>query len=202
MHGPRYNAEMRAWVFVVLGGCYAPQAAPGAPCGTGDQCPSGLECVQGVCELPGTLPTDATGDSTPPSDTAIDAGVSPDAPADAPPATLIAHWAFDDDPTDGAADSTDNGHIADCADHCPTLVTGRIGMAYHFDSSVPQYLVVPDAVDFRGPVTIALWFRTPDVSKAISMFAKPVGTGSDNSWQLENRFEQGVVLGGLGPLPL
>ncbi len=34
---------------LVVGACYSPTAAPGAPCGAGDACPSGQSCVAGFC---------------------------------------------------------------------------------------------------------------------------------------------------------
>lgn len=37
----------------MLVACYSPSPTPGAPCGPGDVCPSGLECRVGICVLPG-----------------------------------------------------------------------------------------------------------------------------------------------------
>ena len=44
---------MRSWpVLVLVGACFAPRPAPGAPCGLGGECPNGLICaVDGRCEL-------------------------------------------------------------------------------------------------------------------------------------------------------
>ncbi len=53
-----------------LAACYSPSVAPGAPCGPGGECPSGLSCINAVCERPG-----ASGD--------VDAPMSSDAEIDA-----------------------------------------------------------------------------------------------------------------------
>jgi hypothetical protein len=45
-----------------LAACYSPSAAPGAPCGAGDVCPSGLSCIGGRCEPPGSSDVDASTD--------------------------------------------------------------------------------------------------------------------------------------------
>ena len=47
---------MRWLCLVLLAGCYSPQYAPGGKCTS--TCPGDLECVQGTCVLPGTLPND------------------------------------------------------------------------------------------------------------------------------------------------
>lgn len=61
---------MRGFAVVVVGlvaGCYNPTPTPGAPCSTNNECPSGLECRNGICELQGGPSDDA------PVDVAIDA---------------------------------------------------------------------------------------------------------------------------------
>ncbi len=180
---------MRSWWLVVLAGCYQPHAAPGAPCGIGDVCPSGLTCIDNACVLPGTQPVDAPHDAT-----AIDTPFSMhdgprffDAGGDAAPSGLVAYWKFDDDPTNGALDSSGHGHTGTCVTTCPTVVAGKVGMAYQFDATQSEALVVPDSMDFRGNVTIAAWFMANDSTADLSMLAKPFSTASDNSWQLEFR---------------
>lgn len=179
---------MWRWWLVVLAGCYSPHASPGAPCATGDVCPSGLSCINGLCVLPGTqVIDDAPRDNSPPIDSPVhvDAHVFEDAPPDALPNGLIAWWKFDDDPADGALDSTGHGHTGTCIGTCPTLVAGKVGMAYAFDATQSEALVVPDSNDFRGNVTIAAWFNASSSTASLSMLAKPVSTGTDDSWQLE-----------------
>jgi hypothetical protein len=39
---------------VLVAACYSPAVHPGAPCGPGDSCPSGLVCEANVCVVPGT----------------------------------------------------------------------------------------------------------------------------------------------------
>ena len=58
---------MRSWLFAVLlaGGCYHPSPNAGAPCNSRGECPSGLECIDDVCQEPGTLPIDAAIDACP-----------------------------------------------------------------------------------------------------------------------------------------
>ena len=185
---------MRGWLLAaVMVGCYSPQPSPGAPCAAGGDCPSGLTCIAGLCVLPGSPGGDAPG---PPRDAPVvldapaqrDAMIPPqDAPGDALPSDLVAYWACDDDPTDGALDSTGNGHTAICEGACPTLVPGKLGMAYQFDATQSEDLVVPDSTAFRGNVTVSAWFYANDATASLSILAKPVGTGTDNSWQLEVR---------------
>ncbi len=185
------------WV-VLACGCYAPQYTPGGPCTT--TCPGDLECVQNMCVVPGTtLARDAAADSGD-ADVDIDAAiVTIDAalPIDAPPAdpTLIAHWKFDDDPTDGVLDSTGNGHSGTCV-ACPSLVTGKVGNGYRFNPADGEHVRVDDSVAFRGNFTIAAWMYTDNTTQQIAVMSKPVGTGTGNSWQLENLDDDRVSLSG------
>jgi hypothetical protein len=175
---------MRAWCLVVVAACYSPRVAPGSPCESSDTCPSGLACLGGACVDPSTYVPDASVHDAP-----IDAALPIDAVDARPDAgtdpTLVAYWAFDDTPTDGALDSSGRGHTAVCMAACPTLVTGKVGSAYSFAAAQTQALVVPDSTDFRGPVTIAAWVNANPNAGSLSALAKPVGTATDNSWQLE-----------------
>lgn len=142
-------------------------------------------CVAGCHATLATQPGDA--DIVPDTSSGRDATVTTtlDAPPDADVSGLVAHWTFDDDPADGALDSTGHGHLATCQGACPTLVTGKIGGGYHFDPAASQNLVVPDDPAFRGNFTVAAWFLADAGETSGSMMAKPVGTGSENTWQLE-----------------
>src|SRR6478609_264194 len=174
---------MRWLCLVLLAGCYSPQYAPGGKCTS--TCPGDLECVQGICSLPGMLPTDA--DTQPgdgpklTTDAAIDARM-----IDAPPPdpTLIAHWTFDAAPANGmVADATGNGHTGICvAPACPSFITNGVkGGAYRFDPALNQFVIVSDNNVFHdNTFTIAAWMYTDNTIKALSVMAKPVGTGTGN----------------------
>lgn len=193
---------MRHLWLVLVAGCYAPQYAPGTPCTT--TCPGDLVCIQNTCVVPGTsVPTDAPPDVDIDAPLDIDAGItSIDAPlpVDAPPAdlSLIAHWKFDDNPTNGVLDSTGNGHDGTCT-ACPMLVAGIRGGGYRFDPSRPEYIVVPDSQAFRGVFTIAAWMYTDNTNRAIAVMSKPYGNSTGNSWQLENLEDDRVSFSGGSP---
>jgi hypothetical protein len=174
-------------MLLLVAGCFTPRVAPGAPCGPDEACPSGLACIAGTCLPPGTIvPADAA-DPADASDASADAA-TPDATPDAfVDPSLIAHWEFDDDPADGALDSSGRGHTATCLAACPAQVTGKIGMAYQFSSAQAHALVVADHADFRGAFTLAAWMRASTVGSNMAILSKPFGTGSGNSWQLELR---------------
>lgn len=65
------------WVLALLiAGCYSPTPSPGAPCAIGGGCPSGLECRNEICVLPGSPPSDGPRADAP-ADSASD-GPPPD----------------------------------------------------------------------------------------------------------------------------
>ena len=176
-------------LLAMLASCYSPQAAPGAPCSKEGTCPGALVCLEGTCVPPGTLPADA-----PPVPRDAPPEVpSPDGPTTNPPPdayvdpSLVAYWELDDAPGNGALDSTGNGHTGTCATACPTVVTGKLGNAYHFDASLDHALTVPDSADFRGTFTLAVWMYADATGSNMAMISKPEGTDTDNSWQLELR---------------
>lgn len=190
---------MRCWWLLLLApGCYAPNAAPGGPCSADGRCPSELACEHGVCVVAGTgTQLDAAAIDAP--IVMVDAPVAPiDAPPDAAPQvdpTLMAHWKFDDSPTNGALDSTGRGHTATCI-ACPAVVTGKVGNAYRFDPVLSQFLRVPDHPDFRGVFTIAAWIVGDNTANQIAIMSKPVGTSTGNSWQLELLTDDDVSFSG------
>jgi hypothetical protein len=189
---------MRLLCLVLVAGCYSPQYAPGGTCTT--TCPGDLECLDGTCVVAGTLPGDAQVNMMVDAakltiDAAIDAR-----PIDAPPPdlTLIAHWKLDDDPSDGSiSDSTGNNHNGSCTGtQCPTLVTGVKGGGYRYDPAMNQRVVVPDSNAFRGNFTICGWMYTDNTNQQIAVMSKPFGTGTGNSWQLENLDDDKVSFSG------
>lgn len=187
---------MRLLCLVLVAGCYSPQYAPGGKCTT--TCPGDLECVDGTCAIPGTLRGDAQVmvDATKLTiDAAIDAR-----PIDAPPPdpTLIAHWKFDDNPAGGSVlDSTGNEHNGICVGTtCPALVTGVKGGGYRFNPAMSQFIVVPDSSAFRGVFTICGWMYTDNTVQQIAVMSKPYGSGTGNSWQLENLSNDRVSFSG------
>lgn len=189
---------MRLSWLVLVAGCYAPQYAPGGPCTT--TCPGDLECVQNTCVVPGTTVARDAAIDPDTGDVDIDAAtVTLDAPPPsdgAPPdPALIAHWKFDDDPTDGVLDSTGNGHTGTCT-ACPTLVTGIEGNGYRFDPAQDEHVRVDDSLAFRGPFTITAWMYTDNTTQQIAVMSKPFGTGTGNSWQLENLDDDRVSFSG------
>jgi hypothetical protein len=130
----------------------------------------------------------ACGDHAATSDAAV--------PADAlPPAQLLAYYPMDNDPNiEGMIDL--GGHHLDgnCSiNQCPTLVTGRFGMAYHFDG-VSQHIRIPDNGAFTLPhgFSVAAWVKQ-DAVRMDTLFAKPL-TGHGESWQLDVQGGNAIVL--------
>jgi hypothetical protein len=186
------------WV-VFAAACYAPHYEPGGPCTT--TCPGDLECVNNVCVVPGSpIKADAAVAGEDAADASSVTMLDAPPPIDAPPPdpTLIAHWKFDDNPSNGMImDSTGNGHNGICVPPaCPSLVTGIKGGAYRYDPALSQFVVVPDSNAFRGVFTIAAWMYTDNTTKQIAVMSKPVGSGTGNSWQLENLTDDTVSFSG------
>jgi hypothetical protein len=155
-------------IIALAAGCYAPDIGAGGACET--VCPGDLLCIEGVC-------VDTAGGDDP---------------------SLAAHWRFDDDPDDGALDSSGRGHDAACTT-CPRLVVGKLGGGYLFDDSDEEILVVPDHPDFRGPYTIAAWIYADSLHDQIALLSKPFGSDTGNSWQLEVLEDDLVSLSGGSP---
>jgi hypothetical protein len=167
---------------LVTTSCYA-RLTPSTRCETDDQCANGLECIAGTCQpAEPTVEPDARDVATPDAATITTPDAAPDAFVDT---SLIAHWKFDDSPTDGALDSSARGHTATCAPACPTVVAGKHGMAYQFDAAMTQALVVADSTEFRGMFTLAAWMRATTFASQMAIMSKPYSTSSANSWQLE-----------------
>ena len=171
------------WICLAAAACYQPKPRIGAACGANDACPAELACIGGLCLSPGTLPPD--GPVQPPADAPPDSPPGLDAPP--PDPSLIARWTFETDPSAGAHDVTGHGHDAACVTTCPTLVAGKAGNGYRFDAAKSEALRTPDSLAFRGNYTIAAWIKIDAVptTNSFSIMAKPLGTGTANSWQLE-----------------
>lgn len=172
MRSAPFAARFASAGAVLAAGCYAPRIEPGSACTT--VCPGSLVCVEGTCVI---------------EDEGPDLSRS-----------LVAHWRFDDDPEDGALDSSGRGHHATCVE-CPELVAGRIGGGYEFDAIFEELLVVPDHPDFRGLYTIAAWVYTESAGEGeqMAILSKPFGAGTGNSWQLEVLGDGSVSLSGGEP---
>src|SRR6185503_20453781 len=96
-----------------------------------------------------------------------------DAPQDIP--GLIAYYPMEDDPSNGAADATGNGHDSVCVNGCPFGQAGRVGNgAYSFNTN--RYLRVANAPVFQNlaAFTVALWMRG-NANGGYSGIAKTVG---------------------------
>ena len=95
-------------------------------------------------------------------------------------------------------DATGNGHTGICVPPaCPSFITtGVKGGAYRFDPALNQFIVVPDSNAFRGNFTIMAWMYSDNTTKQIAVMSKPFGTGTGNSWQLENMDDDKVSFSG------
>jgi hypothetical protein len=87
-------------LLMIAMGCYHPTPSPGAPCGPGESCPSGLECRGEICVIPGSPPGDG-----PPLD-------SP--PPDGPPADAMNVSGCADGLREGFTDLTEFPDLAGC----------------------------------------------------------------------------------------
>ncbi|MDQ3364171.1 MAG: LamG domain-containing protein [Myxococcota bacterium] len=113
--------------------------------------------------------------------------------SDAPPATdappvidvtrgLIAHYAMEGDPLDGARDSSGNQLDAACGPPCPGRGPGQVGLAATFDNAA--FYVIGDAPLLRpAAFTVALWLRRRSGS-GVTPVVKPQATGPGASWEL------------------
>lgn len=104
--------------------------------------------------------------------------------SDALQPALVAYYTFDDDPSDGAADSSGFGHTAGCILSCPTLGPGHIGGAFAFNGTSDALRIAnaPD-LDPAGGLTVAGWvmFRTV---RETSVAGKLYGAADLNTWQI------------------
>lgn len=113
------------------------------------------------------------------------------APADAPVDVVVpvgnrlVHFDMEDDPADGEVRAA-SGHVASCAPmECPTSVPGRPGggNALRFDGASDVLRVPHDrAFALPGGFTISAWLLMDDASPDQVALAKPVGSGTKDSW--------------------
>jgi len=73
---------VRSLVILVIAGCYQPSPPANVPCGPGDACPTGQQCIAGVCRTGDVIQDDAP--ITPPDTTTADMPGPSDAMPDAP----------------------------------------------------------------------------------------------------------------------
>jgi Tol biopolymer transport system component len=107
----------------LCGACYGPAVTPGAPCGPNEQCPSGLECRNNVCVLPGSSGDDAAA----PDDAMVDATqLVTDATPDAAP---LGAWGTPALLTTGVSSETD-----------PSMTLNRLTIAFSSEATNDLYL--------------------------------------------------------------
>jgi hypothetical protein len=158
-----------------------------ARCEAGQRCDIARGCVDVVVSDSGPMdsgPMDSgpmdSGLVDTAADTGSDAGLDP---------SLVAWWPCESLTGGVLPDVTGNGHDGLCASGlCPGIVAGRVGMACDFESEFPDTIRVPHHDDFNtmSGFSVAVWIMPRDFDYR-SVFAKPVGTGDNNSYQLEFR---------------
>jgi hypothetical protein len=94
----------------------------------------------------------------------------------------IAYYEAEDDPSDGAADSSVNGLTAYCNEgECPVQKAGRIGMAWSFDG-LDDHLRIPydRRLDLVHGFTISMWFNLdPNSGQALISRDLTIESGED-----------------------
>jgi hypothetical protein len=113
-----------------------------------------------------------------------------DAAPDALPPGLLSHFPLSDDPSGGGSQDTAGTGDATCsAAQCPTLqLDGPPGQdrCHLFDGDDRLDLPGNPVFDNATAVTISSWARSDDITRGFAAtIAKPLGTGSSNSWELE-----------------
>ncbi len=138
-----------------------------------------------------TLPVSDTNDPPEPTSTCVpdetsSASDSTGAREEVPP---VAWYTFDD-PRDPFADASGNGLHAWCDSvDCPEWTEGIVGEGAIRTDGLDDHLHVDQvpALAITEELTVAVWARldvAPQSNAFLSVFAKPVGTGTLNSWQL------------------
>jgi hypothetical protein len=98
---------------------------------------------------------------------------------------LIAHYKFDDDPSDGVLDSSGRGHTGVCRGPCPSQVQAQFDGGYLFDG-LSTMIEVPHAPDFvtANGVTVSVWVNLAALAPTSAIAGKVYGVQVRNSWQL------------------
>ncbi len=121
----------------------------------------------------------------------VDATVDTSPDATVLPAGILALYPLSDDPSEGGTRDLANDRTATCiGEACPTLESdGPFGAGpCHLFDGVDDHFDIPSAAVFDSStaVTVTSWARIDDVSRGYSaIIAKPVGTATGNSWELE-----------------
>lgn len=116
-----------------------------------------------------------------------------------PVAGLLAHFTFDDNPSDGADNAVIGAPKAACVSTCPIRTVDRHGMlnAYQFNGTTDS-LRYPDSPELRtAQGTAAMWVRFaryPAFDVYMVVASKPFGALQSNSWELY--LHRGAVLQG------
>ncbi len=107
-----------------------------------------------------------------------------------PPANMIGWW-----PGDGNTKDIQGGNNG-LLENGATFATGEVGQAFSLNGS-NQYVTIPDSPALRpANVSVDGWFNFSSNSGVIVLFAKPVGTGLQDSYQVF--LNGGVLSAGIG----
>ncbi|MBA3395823.1 MAG: LamG domain-containing protein [Deltaproteobacteria bacterium] len=113
---------------------------------------------------------------------AIDAPPDVDTPPPDLTLGLVAHYAMEGAPLDGARDSSGNQLDGTCGGTCPGRGPGQIGLAATFDNTA-YYVVNDDALLRPSAFTVALWLRRRS-GPGVTPVVKPQVVGTGASWEL------------------
>jgi len=93
---------------------------------------------------------------------------------------LVGHWRMDQTGGVGVPDATANGNHGTVAGSA-TSISGRRDGAIQLQRGAT--VTVPDSASLRPQIfTVAFWFRARTLHGTQVLLAKPVGTGTDNSY--------------------
>ena len=87
------------------------------------------------------------------------------------------YFEAEDDPIDGADDSSGNGFTAYCNDgECPELTEGRVGQGWSFDG-LDDHLRIPhhEQLDMTHGFTISMWFWMAGSNVGTALLSRDLG---------------------------